>query len=232
MIKAFIFDLDDTLYDCIHVNNEAVSALCEYTAKELLHIKTSTVRVAFDRARMQIKEQLRDDVAAQHNRMLYIEKTLELLEIPPVKYALEMYDYFWNYVLEHMKLYEGAEDFLIMLKKKKIKIAICTDMTVHIQYRKLRALGIDSYIDSIITSEEVGREKPAPEMFQMALNKLNVLSSEAIYVGDNLKKDVIGPTKVGITAIWYHEEEQTPYLRAENYEKMFELFSKLNMENK
>ena len=46
------------------------------------------------------------------------------------------------------------------LKKRKIRIGIGTDMTAYVQYRKLEAIGVTSYIDFIVTSEEAGAEKP------------------------------------------------------------------------
>ena len=36
MIKAIVFDLDDTLYDCLHENDKAVDDTVRYVANELL----------------------------------------------------------------------------------------------------------------------------------------------------------------------------------------------------
>ena len=92
MIKAYLFDLDDTFYDCYHLNEEGVEALCRYAADILLHMDYDTVRGAFDAARFSVKEQITDDVAARHNRMLYMERMLEILNLPSVSFALELYD--------------------------------------------------------------------------------------------------------------------------------------------
>lgn len=226
MIKAFIFDLDDTLYDCNYTNNEAsVDALCRYTAEELLRTDPAAVRTAFDKARLSIKEEMPGDAAAQHNRMLYFQRTLEILGQRPISYALEMYEYFWNDFLNRISLYDGAREFLQMLKENQIRIAICTDMTVHIQHRKLRKLGIAELIDVLVTSEEVGAEKPEPRIYQAVLDKLGVTAEETVYVGDSLKKDVEGPAEMGITPIWFHAGKETAsYLQAENYQEMNRIF--------
>jgi putative hydrolase of the HAD superfamily len=207
MKKALIFDLDDTLYDCNYTNNTAsVEAVCCYTANTLLRREECQVREAFDRARLSLKEQMLGDVAAQHNRMLYFQKTLELLGYAPVSYALEMYDYFWNDFLKRIRLYDGAKELLCRWKEDGGKIGICTDMTVHIQHRKLRSLGIDGLIDVLVTSEEVGVEKPDPAIYRKVLEKLGVCPQEAVYIGDSLPKDVLGPMKMGMDAIWYLDE--------------------------
>jgi putative hydrolase of the HAD superfamily len=231
MIKAFIFDLDDTLYDCNYTNNGAsVDSVCRYTAQELLHMDEDKVREAFDRARLTLKENMIGDVASQHNRMLYFQRTLELLGQSPVSCALEMYDYFWKDFLNRIELYDGAKEFLQMLRDRDIKIAICTDMTVHIQHRKLRALGIDNLIDVLVTSEEVGVEKPAPEIYQAVLGKLQLSPKEVVFVGDSLKKDVEGPAKLGMTSVWYHEgKEECPYMQAANYDEMRDVLNMLGL---
>ena len=96
MIKAVIFDLDDTLYDCLHNDHKS------------------------------IKEQLSSwDMAAQHNRVLYIQKMLEILGVSPFKYAIDIYNYFWNDFLNRIELFPGALDFLKHLKDLGIKTEIC-----------------------------------------------------------------------------------------------------------
>jgi putative hydrolase of the HAD superfamily len=219
-MKALIFDLDDTLYDCNYTNNTAsVEAVCCYTAQELLQIEPQRVQEAFDRARLSLKKEMRGDVAAQHNRMLYFQRTLELLGCSPVSHALEMYDFFWNDFLGRIQLYPGAKELLCRWKENGGKIAICTDMTVHIQHRKLRSLGIADMIDVLVTSEEAGVEKPDPAIYQKVLEKLGIPPREATYIGDSLPKDVLGPMQIGMDAVWY-VDEHSPETLSEELEEL------------
>lgn len=204
MIKVAIFDLDDTLYNYEQINKLAINRLCEYTCN-ILKISEQEFREAFEYGRKATKEGL-DDCAAQHNRMLYCQKALEYLKVKPALYALEMYDMYWNTMLENMTLNEGVIELFELLKERDIKIGICTDLTVHIQHRKIRKLGIDKYIDCIVSSEEVGREKPDPRMFELCLKKLNIQPEEVIYIGDSFKKDIIGAQNVGIKSFWFNGE--------------------------
>ncbi|MGN0347750.1 MAG: HAD family hydrolase [Lachnospiraceae bacterium] len=207
-IKGVIFDLDDTLYDCNYTNNAAsIDAVCTYAAQHLLHLPIHVVRNAFDQARESIKEGMLGDTASQHNRMLYFQRTLELLGLPPLSCALEMYNCFWNDFLSRIIVFDGAFDVLNYLQAKGIRIGICTDMTVHIQHRKMRTLGIASYIDMLMTSEEVGAEKPNPVIYRGACEKMGLLPEECIFVGDSLKKDVLGPISNGMQGIWFRAQE-------------------------
>ncbi|MFR4981098.1 MAG: HAD family hydrolase [Clostridium neonatale] len=201
MFKAGIFDLDDTLYNYKNVNEIALGELRKYTCK-VLSIDEELFDKAFKYGRDFTKEGL-EEYAAGHNRMIYCQKTLEFLGVNPTSYALEMYEVYWNSILENMKLNDGVIELFEYFKNNEIKIAICTDLTTHIQHRKLRKLGIDKYIDCIVTSEEAGAEKPNIRMFNLCIEKLGISSGEAFYVGDSFKKDIVGANNAGILPIWY-----------------------------
>ncbi|EKQ50528.1 MULTISPECIES: HAD-IA family hydrolase [unclassified Clostridium] len=206
MIKGAIFDLDDTLYNYKDINEIAINKVCEYICKQL-NIDKNTFYTAFELGRENTKKFMTYDCAAKHNRIIYFQKTLESLGVNPIAYALEMYDIYWNTMLETMELNCGVIELFEYLKRNKIKIAVCTDLTTHIQHRKLRKLGIDKYIDCIVTSEEAGFEKPNPIMFKLCLDKLGLQPQETFYVGDSFKKDIIGAYNMGSAPIWFAEKE-------------------------
>lgn len=97
-----------------------------------------------------------------------------------------------------MSLSHGVLSTLKQLKKQNYMIAIVSDMTTHIQLRKLKKLKITKYIDYLVTSEEAGSEKPHSIMFLLALNKLRLKPEEVIMVGDSLISDIEGANSVGI----------------------------------
>ena len=86
------------------------------------------------------------------------------------------------------------------------KIALCTDMTSHIQYRKIERLGLSHFVDFMVSSEETGLEKPSPAMFNLALKKLNVEADRAAYFGDSPDRDIKGAADVGIKPFWFYGE--------------------------
>jgi putative hydrolase of the HAD superfamily len=66
--------------------------------------------------------------------------------------------------------------------------------------------------DAIITSVDVGWRKPSPKIFKRALQALNVLASETVFVGDELDHDVEGAQKVGMRTILLNKSsiKETP----------------------
>lgn len=65
----------------------------------------------------------------------------------------------------------------------------------------LHNLGLDQYFDVIITSVDVGYEKPHEEIFRVALQELGLQPSEVVMVGDRIEKDVVGANRLGIASI-------------------------------
>ncbi len=198
--KAVIFDLDDTLYEYVTPNKVAMNKVFELVqTKE--NIPYEEVKTAFYKAR-QKNQKLLLGRAASHNRLLYFQKTLEELNCPSVKLAFEMYNVFWDTFLENIALFDGVQELFDELIKKDIKICILTDLTAHIQFRKLIKLDIADKISFLVTSEEVGAEKPHPIIFHTALEKLNLTKNEVIMVGDSYKKDIEGALNLAIDCVW------------------------------
>lgn len=217
MIKAVVFDLDDTLYEYKELDREARERVRDYTCKEL-GISGQKYDEAYLYGRSETKRQL-GDVAASHNRMLYCQKTLEYLDVNPVPLSLRMYEIYWGTFLEKMRLFDGVREFMDCMHEHGITMMICTDLTAHIQHRKIEALGIAGDIKYLVTSEEAGKEKPAPEMFELCRKKLDVKAEEVCCIGDSLVKDVEGAETAGMRAVRFYPERPS----AEQYKALAEI---------
>ncbi len=205
MLKAVVFDLDNTLYDYTSANAVAEPYMLEYAAKKY-DMEVEKFHQAWQEGK-QITKELLPDTAAKHSRSLYFQHALEVLGINPIGDAWELGELFWQKFVENIQPYPGALAMLKRLKEQGIKTAICTDMTADVQHLKLTKLGLKPYIDALVASEENGMEKPHGRMFQLALDKLGAKPEEAIMVGDSLPKDVQGGHSIGMAAMWKHPEE-------------------------
>ena len=210
MIKAVIFDLDNTLYD---YNDCDAPAMKKVTAVgcELFGCTEEKFLAMYDEAKKLVKKQMHYNNAAQHSRVFYVQKTSELFGVSPAKTVLALYSAYWDTFIDAMQPYDGAIKFLTALKNKGIKTAICSDMTAHIQYRKIARLGLNDLIDCVLTSEETETEKPSPINFHYALDKTGVRPEEAVYIGDSVDKDIKGALGVAIRPVFFTaKREFTP----------------------
>lgn len=97
-------------------------------------------------------------------------------------------------------LYEDVIPTLKNIRTKDLKIGIMTNFESGMQ-AICRELGLEPYVDFIVTSGEAGADKPQPRIFQYALSKAGIEASEAIHVGDQYKIDITGAKGVGINPI-------------------------------
>lgn len=205
--KVVLFDLDNTLYEYEPVHQKALKNVYKVLKKE---IKISRAEIHRELA----------GTASSHNRVLYfqrlIEKSHNTIESEII---LKLYNAYWDNFLKNMKLKKGVIQTLKKLKQLDIKTAIISDLTTHIQLRKMSKLGITPFIDILITSEEAGSEKPNNIMFLLALNKLNVLPSDAVMVGDNPINDIEGGNSVGLDTILITNKSSTKFNFNEDYQK-------------
>lgn len=204
MIRAVIFDLDNTVYDYDACNTIALGKLCRHVCSKY-HLTHDMFEKKFGQARKQVKEQL-GDTGAAHNRILYMQALLELIGEPPAENAIELYDVYWNSVLENMRLYRYVEPLIKYLHRESIRIGVLTDLTAHIQHRKIRRLNLQRHIDALVTSEEVGKEKPSRIAFDKIKDKLGVPADEILVVGDSLEKDIRGARNAGMHGLLFKKE--------------------------
>jgi len=97
-------------------------------------------------------------------------------------------------------LFDDVLPVLEGLKQKKLTTGLLTNIAADMS-AVCHRLGVDAYLDFVVTSEEVGANKPAPPIFLAALKKAEVDASEAVHVGDQYELDVLGARGVGITAV-------------------------------
>ncbi len=183
--KAAIFDLDDTLY----LEKSYVKSGYKAVATAFPQIKNMQEKLwtAFLRGGKAIDEVLQSENAfTQENK----EKCLQV----------------YRFHTPTIALYDGVEDMLKSLKKSGVKLGLITDGRSEGQRAKIKALGIEKLFDSIVITDELGGveyRKPNEKAFVFTCERLGVAFADAVYIGDNLKKDFIAPEKLGMKSCYF-----------------------------
>ncbi len=122
--------------------------------------------------------------------------------VPGIKLDFDwIREIYFKYHEKYVELYPGVIDLLKYIKEKGKHIGIISDIDNDYMEFQLNAFGIKDLFDSITTSQEVRAYKPNPEIFQKALNKAKIEGKEAIYIGDNYWRDIIGAKKFDMTTV-------------------------------
>lgn len=188
---AILFDTDNTLYHYDPAHAAAQAAVTIKVCKNL-SISEKDFNIAYGKARHDVKERL-DGTASSHSRLLYMQRMLEILGLgSQVLLALDFEQTYWRTFLSTAELFDDVKELLDDIRLLGIPIAIVTDLTAQIQFRKIVYFGLDQYFDCIVTSEEAGFDKPNAAPFQIAMKKLNPLGSKIWMIGDNPINDIIG----------------------------------------
>ena len=97
-------------------------------------------------------------------------------------------------------LFDDVLSTLKTLKERKFILGLLTNLDKDMS-PICRKLGLEPYLDFVVTSAEAGVDKPEPPIFLTALQRAGVNASEAVHVGDQYKLDIIGARGVGIAPI-------------------------------
>ena len=201
MIKAVIFDLDNTLYNFDAANEFGIRALAAYT-EPVFGWDYPKMKDLYEESREKLTERM-GDVGSAHNRLLRFQNLLEEKKLPLHPHALEMAKAYWRGVLDNMALSPGAREIMEELRRMGIRIGLGTDMTAYMQYEKLIRLGLMEYMDFIVSSEEAGTDKPGNAFFMLCARKAGCLPGECLFIGDNIVRDYGGAAAAGMQARWF-----------------------------
>jgi putative hydrolase of the HAD superfamily len=210
-MRAFFFDLDDTLFDHQHSTRAALAAVqrslpglamlsidslreMHSALLEELHVRVLRGEMSVDDARIERLRRLVEsqghiasDEALRHAARAYRAEYLAARR--PVHGALQ--------VLEALHPH-GA-------------IAIISNNLADEQTGKIEVCGFTQYLGELIellVSQTSGATNPAPAIFHVARPRGGAGADEAVMIGDSWTADIEGARAAGIRAIWFNPEGQ------------------------
>jgi putative hydrolase of the HAD superfamily len=98
------------------------------------------------------------------------------------------------------KLFKEVIPLFSALKEKGYLLGIISNADKSIA-EQIDRTGLKQYLDVLVTSDQVGAEKPAARIFLAGLEKSGVAAEKAIYIGDQYQSDILGALNVGMKAV-------------------------------
>ena len=109
----------------------------------------------------------------------------------------------------HFVLFDDVLPAVKLVKERQIRTGLLSN--IHRGISDIcKELGLEPYMDVIVSSGEAGADKPDPAIFRFALERVGVDPGEAIHVGDQYLQDVVGARNVGITPIFIDRFDVSP----------------------
>jgi putative hydrolase of the HAD superfamily len=102
-----------------------------------------------------------------------------------------------------VRLDPDAVETLRWLKTRGVKRAVCSNAPFppEMMLRQVTSNGVAELMDAVLFSSQLGRRKPAPDIYHAALKSVGVPADRALFVGDRVREDYEGPLAVGMRAV-------------------------------
>jgi putative hydrolase of the HAD superfamily len=208
--EAVCFDLDDTLYPYPPCNEAGKRAALSAFRERGYDLDRATFDDLYATARRDVKRET-GGTAASHERFIYFKRALRLhADVHDAADAHAIGEAYWDGYVDEMTPYDGVTATLDELRDAGVAVGVVTNLTTRVQLRKLARLGLDGRVDRLVTSEEVGREKPSALPFTTALAGFDRRPSETLMVGDNAVTDVEGGNAVGMDTVLFDPRGEAP----------------------
>ena len=205
MVRAVVFDIDQTLWDfhakrrqgleaCLRLlrdrDTEGVAA--GWSINDLQHrfdVLEAQVRTAVLRS---IRQQSLAEAAA---------------EAAPADAALpdELHDLYFDHRHERTEPYPDVIPTLTSLRDAGYRLGIVSNGN-----SDLERIGLDGWWDDIVLGPEHGVIKPEPGIYALVAQRLGVDAADLVCVGDDQHKDVAGPQTAGWRGVWVRRDGQSP----------------------
>ena len=200
-IRALLFDLDDTLWPITPVIVQAEQVLFTWIATHAPRVAASYSIDMMRQQRIQLI-QARPELAIDLQALRYqalLDTFLRCGEDPVlVTTAMQVF----NQARNQVQIFDDVAHCLPRLAKL-VKLGSLTNGAAD-----LEAIGLAHHFEISLAAHQIGKAKPDPYVFQQACALLQLEPAHVAYVGDDLRLDVEGAQKAGLTGIWLNRQNQ------------------------
>lgn len=202
MIKAVLFDFDETLQDRTLAFEGYMDAMLK---KYFPDIDEKTA------------EQYKDDMVKTGNggyvvRVDWYQALLEKWGCADRLSAQELAEHYDTTFGDHNVIFEHTVPLLKELKKRGKLVGVITNGPSYLQNHKMDESGLREYCDIVVVSGDLGVHKPDKRIFEITAERLGLKCEECVYVGDHPINDIQGALSSGMSAIrmnwgWFKDKD-------------------------
>lgn len=187
MLRAILFDLDDTLYEERQFFRSGFLAVAEWLEQRGVGPRIPTAELL--------------EHFHQHDGREDVFQKLAVSLAFPSEWVPELVSVFRAHKPD-IQLADDVREVLPRLRRQH-KLGCVTDGWASVQRAKLEVLGVDSLLDVVVVADDYGRErwKPHSFPFQKCCELLGAAPADSMFVGDNPDRDILGARNAGLSAV-------------------------------
>jgi len=193
VIRAIVFDLDNTLTDFMRMKEAAITAAIDGMIDAGFRLSPAELR-----ARV---ASIYDQQGLEFQRVFDELLQREFGEVDPKILASGIVAY--RRARESaLVLYPHAMMTLLELAKRGIRLGVVSDAPRLQVWLRLCGLGLQHVFDAVVTFDDTGERKPAPAPFREVLRLLGADPHESLMIGDWAERDVVGAKSLGMKTVF------------------------------
>jgi HAD superfamily hydrolase (TIGR02253 family) len=189
VIKAVVFDLDNTLMDFMKMKRRSIEEAIPAMIDAGLSVTKEEANKVIDEI---YKEK---GIEYQQVFDLFLQRVNNKIDYKILSAGIVAYRRAREAALIP---YPHVYSTLNKLLKLGILMGILSDAPVKEAWLRLAYLNFHHIFDSVVTFEDTGKRKPNAAPFLAMLKKLEVRAEEALMVGDWAERDIVGARNVGM----------------------------------
>ena len=202
----FVFDLYGTLIDIW--TDESQTELWEGVASLIGdgEEKAEAVREEY----LALCHEAKVDESHEINLLSVFERMLERRGVD-TSVASALASEFRRLSMIRLQCFEGAPEILSEIKKAGGGVYLLSNAQSCFTIDELRVSGLYDLFDGILISSDVGVKKPYPAIFEQAFSKFNITAKDSIYIGNDMRDDILGASSVGMKTVYIKTEQSGAY---------------------
>ena len=110
-----------------------------------------------------------------------------------------------------LRRFDHVKEMLEELRAKGGRVFLVSNAQSCFTIDELHTTELYDLFDGIIISSDVGVKKPSTRIFDIAFDRFGITAADSIYVGNDMRDDVLGATKSGIRTLYIHTEQSGSY---------------------
>ncbi|MDM7916538.1 MAG: HAD-IA family hydrolase [Candidatus Eisenbacteria bacterium] len=193
MIRAILFDLDNTLTDFMKMKEASILAAVEGMIDMGLPLSREEARARI----FEIYD--RQGIEYQNVFDQFLKEQFDKVSPSVLAAAITAYRRVRD---SYLVLYPHVRLTLTELLRRGIRLAVLSDAPALQAWMRLHHLALHHIFEFVITFDDTQERKPSPIGFRRALELLQMSPSEVLMVGDWPDRDMVGASRLGIPTVF------------------------------